>query len=78
MKFPFELTARKLKPYIAEEFYINMTGDNIINRNRFYSGISFKLSKNLDGNIFYLWQATKSGREWSDLHILGTQLVFKF
>jgi hypothetical protein len=77
VKFPFELTARKLKPYIAEEFYINMTGDNIINRNRFYSGISFKLSKNLDGNIFYLWQATKSGKEWNDLHILGTQLVFK-
>jgi hypothetical protein len=78
VKFPLELTALKLKPYIADEIFINMTGDNIINRNRFYSGFSFKITKGLDGNIFYLWQASKSGGQWSDLNILGTQLVFKF
>jgi hypothetical protein len=78
VKFPLELTALKLKPYIAEEIYVDMTGDNIINRNRFYSGLSFKLSKNLDSNIFYLWQASKSGTEWKDIHVFGTQLIFKF
>jgi hypothetical protein len=78
IKFPFELTDFKLRPYVAEEIYVDMRGDNIINRNRFYSGFSFKLSKNLDSNIFYLWQTSKSGGEWKDLHILGTQLIFKF
>ncbi len=78
IKFPFELTDLKLRPYVAEEIYVDIRGDNIINRNRFYSGFSFKLSKNLDSNIFYLWQASKSGSEWKDLHILGTQLIFKF
>ena len=77
IKFPFELTALELRPYIADEIFIVMKGDNIINRNRFCSGLSLKLTKNLDGNIFYLWQATKLGREWKDIHVLGIKLIAK-
>jgi len=78
VKFPFKLTAIKLQPYVADEIYVDMVGDNIINRNRFYSGVSFNLSKNIGSNVFYLWQTSKSGGEWKDIHVVGIQLIFRF
>ncbi|HIJ69868.1 MAG TPA: DUF2490 domain-containing protein [Planctomycetes bacterium] len=75
--FPWELTPLGLKPYIAEEFYLDLDRSGI-SRNRFYSGVSMKLSDNLSGNIYYLWQASKSAYCWNDLHILGTQIKCVF
>jgi len=77
VKFPWELTPLKLKPYVAEEIYIDLDQSGI-NRNRLYSGVSMKLSDNLSGNIYYLWQASSSGHQWNDIHTLGTQLEFRF
>ena len=77
VKFPLELTPLKLKPYVAEEIFIDLDQSGI-NRNRFYSGFSLKLSKSLSGNIYYLWQASKANHSWNDIHVLGTQLEFRF
>lgn len=77
VKFPWELTPLKLKPYVAEEIFVNLDQSGII-ANRFYSGFSLKLAENLSGNIFYLWQAANSDHSWIDTHILGTQLEFRF
>lgn len=77
VKFPWEFTPLKLKPYVAEEIFVDLDQSGI-NRNRFYSGLSLKLSKNLLGNIYYLWQASSSKHQWNDIHVLGTQLEFRF
>jgi len=77
VKFPWKLTPLKLKPYVADEIFIDLDQSGI-NRNRFYSGFSLKLSKNLLGNICYLWQASSSEHQWNDIHVLGTQLEFRF
>ncbi len=77
VKFPVKLTALKLQPYIADEAFINF-GEQDITRNRFYSGFSMTLSKRLKGELFYLWQASKSSGAWQDINVLGVQLQVYF
>jgi len=77
VKFPLELTKFKLQPYLADEVFINFDEEGY-NRNRLYSGASFKLSKNLEGNIFYLWQSSRSGGNWKDINVLGVSLKYRF
>ena len=77
VKFPLELTKLKLQPYLADEVFINFDEEGY-NRNRLYSGASFKLSKNLEGNIFYLWQSSRSGGRWKDINVLGAGLKYRF
>ncbi len=77
VKLPFELTNRKLQPYLADEVFVTLNDDNI-DRNRLYFGLPLKLSENFRTDIFYLWQSSKSGREWKDISVLGVQLKFYF
>jgi hypothetical protein len=77
VKLPFELTELKLQPYLADEVFITLNDDNI-DRNRFYAGVSFKLAKNIKGDIFYLWQSSRSSSDWTDINVLGTALKFSF
>ncbi len=77
VKLPVELTKFKIQPYLADEVFFNF-GDVGYNRNRFYSGASFTLSKNIKAGIFYMWQTSKSGGTWKDTHVLGTDLKLYF
>lgn len=77
VKLPFELTNLKLKPYVADEFFITLNDDNV-DRNRVYSGASFALAKNIEANIYYLWQASRTTTEWQGINVLGTQLRIRF
>ena len=77
VKLPLELTALKLQPYLADEVFINFNEDDF-NRNRLYSGLSLNLSKNIKAEVYYLWQSSRSGGDWKDLNVLGTQLKFSF
>ncbi len=76
-KFPIELTSLKLRPYVADEIFVNLYGEGIT-RNRLFSGFSFKVAENTKLDIFYLWQASKSGEQWDDVHALGTKLTLSF
>jgi len=77
MKIPLELTKLKLQPYLADEVFINLDKEGY-NRNRLYSGVAFNLSKNVKGEIYYLWQSSRSGGGWNEINVLGTQLKFYF
>jgi len=77
VKLPFELTELKLKPYLADEVFITLNDDNV-DRNRLYVGASFKLAKNLKGDVFYLRQSSRSSSGWTDINVIGTQLKFSF
>jgi hypothetical protein len=74
---PVELTELKLKPYVADEFFIPLNDDNIT-KNRVYAGVSFKLLENMTGDVFYLWQSSRSPGDWKDTNVLGTRLKFSF
>lgn len=77
VKLPVELTALKLQPYFAEEVFISMNGEGF-NRNRLFSGFTVKISKNVKGDIFYIWQADRAEGSWEDINIIGTGLKFYF
>ena len=72
---PLEFTELKLKPYLADEVFISPDGEGY-HMNRLYSGVSFKLPKNISGEIYYMWQSSKSGGGWSDINVIGTQVKF--
>jgi len=74
---PVEFAGHKISPFLAEEVFISLNGEEF-NKNRLYSGLSFKLSKNMVFETFYLWQASKYGGRWEDTNIIGTGLRFFF
>jgi hypothetical protein len=77
VKVPLELTGLKLKPYLADEVFIPLNDDNI-SKNRIYAGVSFKVLENMTGEIFYLWETSRSTGFWKDTNVLGTWMKFRF
>lgn len=77
VKLPFELTKFKFRPYVADQIYLNMEG-RAFEKNRIYSGASFKLSKDTESEIYYFWQLGESGDEWEEMNALGFQLKISF
>jgi len=67
-----------LKPYVSDEFFINLADDTQINRNRLSAGLSYKINSNTSINTFYLWQTSKSGNNWKDIDVIGLSLSIKF
>ncbi|MFC1667685.1 DUF2490 domain-containing protein [Candidatus Omnitrophota bacterium] len=78
-KFPISFTKHKIQPYIADETFFDSDSKEL-NRNRLYSGLSFKIFKSLKGDIFYLWQRSKSSSsgKWTDYNVVGTKLKLTF
>ncbi|UCG49626.1 MAG: DUF2490 domain-containing protein, partial [Phycisphaerales bacterium] len=60
VKLPWEFTSLKLRPYFAQEFFIDLNAGQY-NKNRFYSGLYYKLNEHLGGAVFYLWESPKRG-----------------
>lgn len=77
LKLPLELTKLKLKPYLADEVFFNLDEEGY-NKNRVYAGASFKLTKNIKGEIFYLWQSSRYDGGRKDINVIGTKLKFAF
>lgn len=77
VKLPVELTELKLKPYVANEVFIPLNDDNIT-ANRVYAGVSLEVLENMTGEVFYLWQSSRSDGDWKDINVLGTGLKFRF
>ncbi len=76
-KLPFEWTALKLKPYIADEIFINLNGQGYT-ANRVYAGVTFNLLKNVKTAVYYVWQSARTSPGRDDIHAIGTKLVFNF
>lgn len=77
IKIPIKFTRFDIQPYMADEIFIDFDKEDLT-VNRLYGGFSFKITKNLKGEIFYLWQSTKSSGKWSCLNVLGTNIKFSF
>ncbi len=75
--FPFELTALKLKPYVADSIFITLNDDNI-DENRVYSGFICGLTEWLDLDLYFMWDTSRSDGEWKDIKVLGTSFKLRF
>lgn len=76
-KLPCELTSLKLKPYVADEIFMNLNGEGYAG-NRVYGGVAFNLSANINTAIYYVWQSARANPGRDDIHAFGTKLVFNF
>ena len=77
VKFPLKLTDLNIQPYVADEIFVDFDAEDL-NRNRLYAGLGFNIYKNLNGDIYYLWQASKSSGKWKDTNVIGTKLKLAF
>lgn len=73
---PFKWTKLNIQPYIADEIFYNFD-ENRLSRNRVCAGFKMHFLKNLKGEIYYMYQSTKSS-EWNGYNILGTRLKLVF
>ncbi|MHC4204526.1 MAG: DUF2490 domain-containing protein [Planctomycetota bacterium] len=77
VNLPYELTRFKFRPYVADQVYINMDRSNF-EKNRLYAGVSFELSKNIESELYYVYQWGKFLDYWFELSALGLQLKLSF
>jgi len=77
VKFPWKFTGLKIQPYVADEIFLNLNSIDL-NRNRFYSGLSLVIFKDLKAEIYYLLQTSKSSGKWTDANVLGTKIKLLF
>jgi hypothetical protein len=57
--------------------YLNLEGQTF-EKNRIYSGVSFELTKNVESELYYVWQSGKFDDQWKDLNALGFQIEILF
>lgn len=76
---PIILTEYKIQPYVADETFFDSDSQEL-NRNRFFSGLTFNITKTLKGELYYLWQRSKSSSsgKWTDYNAVGTKLKIAF
>lgn len=77
IRFPFSWTQWKIRPYVAEEIFVESRGEGL-NRNRLSTGLEIKILEHLKGDIFFLWQTTDTQSDWVDIYILGSKLKWSF
>ena len=78
LKYPWKWTRLEIQPYTADEIFVDFQSGNLT-RNRLYNGLSFKLFEHLKGDLFYLWQISRSDKaKWTGYNVLGIKLKVVF
>ena len=67
----------RFTPFASEEIFYDAKKDTF-NQNRATVGISQKLSKPLTLDLFYRVRSDKSGSDWNERHIVGSELKLSF
>ena len=78
VKLPFTFTRLRLQPFVSDEILVRLGGMKVLNQNRFSSGISINLLKNLKSEIYYMLVSQKSNGGWADTNVLGIKLKYAF
>ncbi len=77
VKFPWSFTKASLRPYLADEIYLDLN-DGEFSRNRFFSGLAMNITGDIQAEVYYLLQSSKSSGRWTDANVLGTKLKWAF
>ncbi len=77
-KLPWKFTKLEIQPYVSDEIFIGFSTISEFNQNRFSSGLSMNLTKNLKAEIYYTLQSAKSSGKWVDANVLGTKIKIVF
>jgi hypothetical protein len=67
----------EITPFVADEvFYGARAGEWA--RNRLFVGVEKELAQHLGGELYYLIESNKAGRDWSEFHVLGIAISLAF
>jgi len=78
IKAPWKFTQFQIQPYISDEVLVGFGVINQFNENRFAPGLSFTITKNLKGEIYYMLRSVKGTDTWTKSNILGTKIKIAF
>ncbi len=79
IELPFEIGKRKIRPYIADEVFLNVIGGDGLDRNRVYSGIVLDLFTNTRLNLQYFWQIDNDNEDSvTSINVVRTFLTVSF
>lgn len=74
---PVKLWDSRLQPYLADEVYIDLHGDNF-NENRAYAGFTVRLAKYIAADLSYFCQSREKTDGWVDANIIRSALTVIF
>lgn len=77
IKSPWKFTKFKIQPFIADEIFL-VFYNKAFTRNRFSSGVSANITKNIKGEVYYLLQSNREGKTWEQSNVLGAKIKFTF
>ena len=79
IKAPWKFTRFEIQPMIADEIFIKSNGMDL-NENRLYGGLAFTLTKNLKGELCYMFRSTKNVTvcTWNETNVLSAKLKLAF
>ncbi len=77
VKLPWKFTKLEIQPYLADEIFLDFQ-NKAFSRNRFSSGLTASLTKNLKAEIYYLLQSSISVNNWVEANVLGTKIKLVF
>ena len=74
---PLTLGTFEITPFASEEIFWDAKRDEF-NQNRVTLSISRKLSKEVVLDLFYLLRSDRTGSDWNERQVLGTELKLSF
>ena len=77
IKLPLKWTRYEIQPMLSDEIFVDLDKKEF-NENRLMPGFSFKINKNLNAEIVYMWRRVKSSDTWSANHAVWTRLKLEF
>jgi len=75
LKLPVEWTEYSIRPFVADEIFVEE--DDGLNRNRAYVGLGAKLTDTIGSTVYYVWQSSDKG-DWVDVHAIGLKFKLSF
>lgn len=78
VKAPWKFTKLEIQPFISDEVFVRFVKSDQVNQNRFSSGLSFNIAKNIKAEVYYMVVSSKGATSWTDANVLGTKLKISF
>ncbi len=78
IKMPWKFTKIGIQAFLSDEILIGFGKISELNQNRFSSGLGFNVTKNIKGEIYYMFQSSKSSPRWTDANVFGTKIKIAF
>ena len=78
VKAPWKFTKLEIQPFVSEEIFVMLGGDQGFNQNRLSAGLVFSLLKNFKAELYYMFLSAKSVNVWKDYNVLGTKIKLSF